>query len=305
MKCLISVKGLRLLTMYVFVFKKECLLQGEGELSTSLSNILSDHVISADFQRQYVSAEPYPHIVFDDFLKSEIIQEVCDEFPSDGEYIDFKSGYAGNLKKAFKPEVARGSAAWELFSMMQHPEFLNFLERLTGIEGLIPDPYYEGGGFHQTSRGGKLGIHADFRIHRKLNLSRRINIIIYLNQKWEESWGGGLEIWDRSAKNRVKTVAPVFNRAIIFNTDATSYHGHPSELNCPPDFARKSIALYYYTASKSIYVEIPNNNTNYVNDGSLSLRENFSTKVKYFVWKLIPPLFVEWIERAKGGKSAD
>ena len=34
---------------------------------------------------------------------------------------------------------------------------------------------------------------------------------------------------------------------LSFNTDASSYHGHPEPLNCPAEVARRSIALYYFT----------------------------------------------------------
>jgi hypothetical protein len=42
-------------------------------------------------------------------------------------------------------------------------------------------------------------------------------------------------------------VLPVFNRCVIFNTDADSYHGHPEPMTCPEGQFRRSIALYYYS----------------------------------------------------------
>jgi hypothetical protein len=44
-----------------------------------------------------------------------------------------------------------------------------------------------------------------------------------------------------------RTVAPAGNRVLIFNTDADSFHGHPEPLTCPPEVARQSLALYYFT----------------------------------------------------------
>jgi len=75
-------------------------------------------------------------------------------------------------------------------------EMLLFLEALTGIDGLIPDPYFGGGGLHQIEPDGFLKVHADFNVHPKLKLDRRLNMLIYLNKEWREEYGGHLELWD-------------------------------------------------------------------------------------------------------------
>ena len=124
---------------------------------------------------------------------------------------------------------------------------LEFLEALTGIEGLIPDPYFGGAGPHQSSRGGFLKIHADFNWHPKLQLDRRVNMLVYLNKDWREEYGGHLELWDREVSRCEQKVLPVFNRTAIFNTTDFSFHGHPAPMTCPPEMTRKSISMYYYT----------------------------------------------------------
>jgi len=50
-------------------------------------------------------------------------------------------------------------------------------------------------------------------------------------------------------KSCVRRVAPVFNRCVVFSTDATSFHGHPEPVKHPLETPRRSIALYYYTAT--------------------------------------------------------
>jgi Rps23 Pro-64 3,4-dihydroxylase Tpa1-like proline 4-hydroxylase len=74
-----------------------------------------------------------------------------------------------------------------------------------------------------------------------------VNLLIYLNKDWDERWGGALELWDRSGRQCVRSVQPVFNRAVLFDTSNFSYHGHPHPLACPPERSRKSVALYYYS----------------------------------------------------------
>jgi Rps23 Pro-64 3,4-dihydroxylase Tpa1-like proline 4-hydroxylase len=124
---------------------------------------------------------------------------------------------------------------------------IEFLAILTGIKGVIPDPYFVGGGLHQIKPGGKLAVHADFNHHEKLNLERRINVLIYLNKDWKEEYGGHFELWNKEMTRAEQKVLPVFNRCAIFSTTSISYHGHPNPLACPPDRTRKSIATYYYS----------------------------------------------------------
>jgi len=131
---------------------------------------------------------------------------------------------------------------------LNSPEFLEFLSKLTGIKDLQKDDGLEGGGIHQSTRGGYLNIHADFTVHpHHRNWQRRVNVLVYLNKEWEEAWGGKLELWDKQMKACEAAVLPVFNRCVIFNTDADSYHGHPEPMTCPEGVFRRSIALYYYT----------------------------------------------------------
>ena len=130
---------------------------------------------------------------------------------------------------------------------MSAPPVLQFLEALTGIEGLIPDPYFGGAGPHQIEPGGFLKIHADFNWHPLLKLDRRLNLIVYLNREWREEYGGHIELWDREMTRCERKVLPVWNRTVVFNTTDFSYHGHPEPLASPPGTTRKSVSFYYYS----------------------------------------------------------
>jgi Rps23 Pro-64 3,4-dihydroxylase Tpa1-like proline 4-hydroxylase len=125
---------------------------------------------------------------------------------------------------------------------------LTFLESLTGIHNLIGDPTFVGGGVHQTLSQGKLDIHADFNVHLNHdNIYRRINLLLYITPYWEDQWGGKLQLWEKDLSKSCIEIPPVFNRAVIFNTNSDSFHGHPKPMQCPPNVARRSLALYYYT----------------------------------------------------------
>ena len=200
----------------------------------------------------YRGAAPFPHACFDDFLPDTVIDQILDEFPApDSTYWSTKNrpdtikqdttpGLGTELK--MPPKIRQ--VMWQLNS----GAFMIFLRHLTGIAGLMPDPYLFGGGIHQILPGGLLKIHADFNIHEVIGLYRRINVLIYLNRDWRPEYGGQIELWSRDMSRREKSFEPIAGRCIIFNTDDDSYHGHPDPLACPQGMTRKSIAMYYYTA---------------------------------------------------------
>jgi hypothetical protein len=198
--------------------------------------------------RMYREAEPYPSIVLEDFLLPGVVQQVLSEFPDPASstwnhYTHVNEIKLGQSKRELIPPRP-GHVIDELTS----PRLVRFLSELTGIPGLFADPSLEGGGLHQIKKGGFLNVHADFTAHpHKPNWARRVNLLLYLNPNWQESYGGQLELWDKEAKHCVRKILPVANRCVVFSTDPDSFHGHPLPLTCPDGSTRKSIALYYFT----------------------------------------------------------
>lgn len=204
----------------------------------------------------YAAARPFPHVVIDDFLPPDAAALALEEFPPPESpiWLDWH-----NRAPQFQPKklgighVSRlGSHVpfiQQLLLAFNAYPIINFLEKLTGIQGLVPDPHYVGGGLHQILPGGRLAIHSDFSLHPQLKLYRRINLLLYLNHDWRDEYGGHLELWERAMKQPTLSIAPIFNRCVVFNTDRYSYHGHPDPLTTPEGVTRKSIALYYYSAA--------------------------------------------------------
>jgi Rps23 Pro-64 3,4-dihydroxylase Tpa1-like proline 4-hydroxylase len=202
-----------------------------------------------ELSQQYQHNSPYPHIVLENFMEPAILEECIDEFNKLNEsdawinYVHFNEKKRGLNKLDLLPKAIKST-----INELNSPKFLEFLSTITGIQHLKKDDMLEGGGIHQSKRGGFLNIHADFTVHpHHRKWQRRVNVLVYLNKDWEEAWGGKLELWDRQMEACEKKVLPVFNRCVIFNTDADSYHGHPEPMTCPEDRFRRSIALYYYT----------------------------------------------------------
>ena len=248
---------------------------------------------------RYCFAEPFPHIVLDNFLPDDVARLALAHFPEQRLKSDrvFDIGYAGHHKRQILPAECDAQAR-ALFNFFNSQPMLAFLEGLSTIQGLIPDPYFVGGGYHETARGGKLGIHADFRINEQLHLHRRMNVIIYLNERWNPEWGGSLELWDRAMEHRCVAIEPIFNRCVIFNTDADSYHGHPDPIQTPEHVFRRSIALYYYTASKEIYNEVPSTSTMYrarPGDDAATRREARGLVFEQHLRQWVPPVLQRYV----------
>ncbi|SHN42491.1 2OG-Fe(II) oxygenase [Chitinophaga sp. CF418] len=203
--------------------------------------------LASENKKRYAEGDPFPHIYLDNVFPEEALNSVLEEFPGANDVNWHRFRNAQEMKLALKDESNYGAFTRHFINSLNSRPFLKFLEELTGIGGLIPDPYLEGGGLHQIVRGGLLKIHADFNKHPITNLDRRLNVLIYLNKDWDESYGGHFELWDRSMEKAEVKILPLFNRMAVFSTTSYSYHGHPDALNCPEDRTRKSIALYYYT----------------------------------------------------------
>jgi hypothetical protein len=198
---------------------------------------------------QYQSSDPYPHIKLDDFTEPEKLDAILADVavPPPVLASDHQRSQE-RLKVSYNPDsLPQNTRA--IFRAFNSRPFVAFLEEMTGIRGLIPDPFYLGGGVHEVKNGGHLNIHADFNLHPFLKLERRINVLIYLNRDWRPEYGGQFEIWDRSMSHCVEQFEPLFNRCVVFNTTSDSYHGNPRPVSHPQGLSRKSLALYYYTAT--------------------------------------------------------
>lgn len=252
--------------------------EGKLDLLEILNEFREDTLVeyAEKLKVAYGRASPFPHTVIDDLFPKGLIAAVNKEFSDDQQYwirkyCDMHADGHGLLAE-LAPEVQvncyhlkdglyhneslakslvtkndmMGPHTKFLFSLMRSPVFIAFLERLTGLTGVIPDPMYLGSGLHQTQSGGLLGIHADFNFHPHVGLDRIINVFLYLNEGWQPSWGGYLELWHKNMSHCGARILPTNNRLAIFSTTDWSWHGHPEPMLSPKDRTRRAIALYFY-----------------------------------------------------------
>ncbi len=264
------------------------------------NSIVSEKYLNTDplinkLKSEYLNASPFPNIMIDNFFNEIFLDKVLEEFPNlsildkSHQYKNIDEvKFANNDYKNFPPNIKK------LIDFMNSNKFIDFLQNITSIkEKLLSDPELNGGGLHEIKSGGYLKVHTDFNKHPNLNLDRRINILIYLNKNWNNTFGGDLQLWDRDMKKCEKKIFPMFNKMVIFSTNDYSNHGHPDPITCPENISRKSIALYYFSHGRPMEDLNPENlkNKTYfknregiVNDSSFKKEyiKNFFRKLKIY-----------------------
>ena len=194
----------------------------------------------------YKNQAPFDHCVIDGFLPNNLAAVI------ESEFLDYHS--SNWLTYNNEVQVKKQNNDWylfqentyRLFDYLNSPDFVNKLSKLVGTQ-LYSDPGLHSGGCHIHGVGGVLNAHLDYAMHPKLHKQRKLNIIIYVSQDLKEHHGGHLGLWRGSTQPEelVKEIAPVFNRAVIFDTTQNSWHGLSRPLIQPNGVYRKSLAVYY------------------------------------------------------------
>jgi hypothetical protein len=221
--------------------------------STNVLGVFDDPryaTLAVDRANSYQSADPFPHGVYDNFLPSDLATDLSASFPTP-DSIEWVSRDNTQNRRLYQHDETKLPALHRaMLREFNSRQFVLFLETLTGIDNLLPDPYFIGGGLHLSRPGDFLKVHADFNWHHKLQAHRRVNALMYLSDTWDESWGGAVEFWDKGMTGAVDKAYPIFNRLVVFSTSEDSNHGQPEHNKCPEGTYRKVINLYYYTTHR-------------------------------------------------------
>jgi hypothetical protein len=250
-------------------------------------------------RQAYESAKPFPHFVVDNFFDPVLLDHVLSEFPKPGEIAWQRFDTEQEIKLASAAESSIGPVTRLLLYHLNSITFLDFLSATTGIDNLIPDPCFDGGGLHQIPRGGKLGVHADFNKHGRFGLDRRLNALLYLNKDWREEYGGHLELWNREVTQCEAKILPVFNRLAVFGTTDFTYHGHPNPLQCPEGMTRKSLALYYFTNGRPAEEITGEHSTLFKPRPGQDLGLTMERRLRRIVRDFIPPIIMRGLDRLR------
>lgn len=208
-------------------------------------NILRDEQQLRQLHDAFTTAEPFSYCCIDNFLEPSLALSLSERFPALSQMDVLYNGLNEN-----KGEHATFDTLHEDFKKLKNrlftKGFSERVEKITGIAGLqlIDDRY--GCGLHQGGARSFLDVHIDYNLHPLKKKQRRLNLILFLNQTWEQDWGGYLELWNASGTQCVTRIAPAFNRCVLFVCNDISYHGY-SQIRCPDDITRKSFYLYFFT----------------------------------------------------------
>ncbi len=225
---------------------------------------------AAALTQQFEKAQPFKHVVIDEFLAPSFCAELMAQFPAfDATHAVNEHGEVG--RKAVFSDLPRLAEAYKrLDQLLRDSEFLTLMGRITGIPKLLYDPEYVGGGTHENLPGEQLDPHVDFNYHPSRRWHRRLNLIVFLNPQWDASWGGCLELirdpWSSSESDAVERILPIANRAVIFETTERSWHGF-DRIQLPATAAiasRRSIAVYLYTQERPVAETAAEHSTVYV-----------------------------------------
>ena len=204
---------------------------------------------------EYSSAVPFPHVVVDDLLPSDLCSQVASEL-IEYQCVWTKSNNARETKLFTQQGIldrlrANGKIphVCSVLEFLASVELCEAISSVTGIEEILPDSYFVGGGIHRINRGGRLAVHTDFTglPGSRGSVFRRANALLYMNENWDETYGGHLHLVDGESGEVARSILPIANRFVLFDTTTKSWHGHPVPLTCPSDRARLSLASYYYT----------------------------------------------------------
>jgi Rps23 Pro-64 3,4-dihydroxylase Tpa1-like proline 4-hydroxylase len=238
---------------------------------------------------------PFQHLILEDLFSPKLLELVNSDFDrlnwSDWRRYD----NANERKRGSAPKTRFGHASQLYFNTIHSGVFIDFLEQVTGITGLVPDPALFAGGLHEIPTGGKFALHTDFNQHSLTKLENRLVFITYLNKDWQPSYGGALELWSTDENKCVAEVEPVFGRSILFYQSSKSLHGHPTPVDAPNGRTRRSVAAYYYSNGRVDGDGGGFHTTLFPNVATLASGEKLTNTIKY----LMPPVLLDAFRKAK------
>jgi len=201
---------------------------------------------------QYTSIKPYPHMYQDGFLDTEFAEKLQTEILNipDEAWDRYENPFEQKFTLRNKFKFPRLLST--LFDFLTGEPFVKELSDIVGYD-LILDGTRNFWGVHKYGPGDKLDIHVDAGLHPTMELKKQITLGIYLSSNWKEEYGCKLEIWrgENSANNdaklleKVESIAPLFNRLVLFTCDDYAWHGNPEPAMCAEGSKRIFITLSY------------------------------------------------------------
>jgi SM-20-related protein len=174
-----------------------------------------------------ISAEPYPYLVVQDFLRKDLSGDMLQDFP--------KINFGGSFPLA---ELKFGPTFAQLIDELQSQQLRSVIEKKFSID-------LEGRPILITARGRTR--HKDGRIHTDTK-SKLVTLLLYFNISWDVQ-EGRLRILRNGTdlENFAAEVPPTFGTCLIFKVTDNCWHGHK-----PFEGERRALQLNYLTDNAAL-----------------------------------------------------
>ena len=189
---------------------------------------------------------PFPLVVIENAFTPEMVRAAEAEWPATNWpwWHVYGDGNANKLASKDPSRITPASA--RLLDRMANLEVDSVFKQT----GLFPDFTMHGAGMHAIGNGGFLKAHLDSDHHPTMGWSREVSGVLFLNEHWEPSWGGELQLLNPEGKEVIKCLSPKFNRLVLFRCRGTAWH-QVSPVTCPETESRKTLAMFWWSKKSS------------------------------------------------------
>lgn len=178
---------------------------------------------------RFAAARPFRHLVVDGFLPGALARGVARELPRPDDEA-FTEGRVGGDGVAICRDPERLGPSWaRVDALTRSADFLAALGEACGVADLRRNEAGDCGGLFRYAPDSEMDVHVDSNdvdVHcAQTGHRRKINLLLYLTPGWREDWGGGFDLYAAPSRAPVKSVAPLFNRCVLFDSHDRSWHG--------------------------------------------------------------------------------
>jgi hypothetical protein len=163
----------------------------------------------AALQPSALKADPYEHVLLDDFVPASFVRDVSNDFPrvpTPGSYplseISYGPSFAALIDELNGPEFERGMGAVFGLDLSKYPRVITVRGRVGGHDG---------------------SVHTDAKW-------KIISVLLYLNEQWHDQGGRLRLLRSTDVQNVAVEVVPKWGTLLAFRRSDRSWHGHlPAE----------------------------------------------------------------------------
>jgi Rps23 Pro-64 3,4-dihydroxylase Tpa1-like proline 4-hydroxylase len=214
-----------------------------------ITDFLNTYTNHKELNEKWNNSIPFKNIEIPNFLNNQMVIDMKNEITTSySKYNHLLKNFTRNGSHMVELCEAGDICpiAHRLIGDLHSKYFIDWLEKVTGMDGLIPDPWLVGASYMRCYRGDSLQVHSDFNWNEKMKLHRALTLVIYLNPEWEEKWNGDIQLWNEDRTECVTKYYPSNGNLVFWEYSKVGFHGHPHPLNCPEHITRDGIRLFYY-----------------------------------------------------------